>query len=497
MTDEGGNTAVRPLSVEAEEFSLGSGPKNRVTAGAGSDGRRDFLPSRTGPGGIVIRCDAVVLTAAEAGAAALADIAGAVAPVDFAGTNVPAVAGMKFSAVAEVHSSDIDDEGDPSVVRTSRQRSAVILDPMAAPRKDGGPMEEISVLEPLEHSVLEVSLEGGDSLLVDVAMPDPLEHSGVGRAADVVLELLVAEPLEHSVLVVSLEVGNGLVDNMAVLDPLEHAGVGVRAEPVSAYLPRVYSEESRNGRGGLRDHRGEDLWWDGMVCWVRKPLQSCLPHQLDLRTGQLWAEGRATLQLHQQRLIPDVQGFLMTSVVLPPDSEIVAPFSVSGVRLGSCALVEPSRSLTEEYGVVVGHTLVDASSWSTSVLMINPNTEEVVLLSFTCVGKLVPVLAVSDDGCVALPDHLEEIVMGSHPLLGEADRRLLRELLHRYKHVFPAPGEPVTGRTTSVSACVQEMLLGGQIEPSDSLWASPVVLVTKKDGSMRLCGLPPVEFADD
>ena len=33
-------------------------------------------------------------------------------------------------------------------------------------------------------------------------------------------------------------------------------------------------------------------------------LQSCLPHQLDLRTGQLWAEGRSTLQLHQQRLAP-------------------------------------------------------------------------------------------------------------------------------------------------------------------------------------------------
>ena len=45
LTDEEGNTAVRPLSVEAEEFSLGSGPKDRVTAGAGSDCSRDFRPA--------------------------------------------------------------------------------------------------------------------------------------------------------------------------------------------------------------------------------------------------------------------------------------------------------------------------------------------------------------------------------------------------------------------------------------------------------------------
>ena len=238
-------------------------------------------------------------------------------------------------------------------------------------------------------------------------------------------------------------------------------------------------------------------------------LQSCLAHQLDFRTGQLWVDGRSTLQLHQQR--PEVEGFLMTSVVLPPDSEIVTPFSVSGVWPGVCALVEPSRTLTEEYGVVVGHTLVDASSLSASVLMVNPNAEEVVLPSFTCVCKLVPVLAISvaladpglpDDGHVALRDHLEEIVLGSHPSLGESGRQLLRELLFRYGHVFPAPGEPVTGRTTSVlheiltsdarpvrcgprrlapaglrteQTCVQEMLLGGQIEPSDSPWTSPVV----------------------
>ena len=93
-----------------------------------------------------------------------------------------------------------------------------------------------------------------------------------------------------------------------------------------------------------------------------------------------------------------MRAFLKTSVLLPPDSEIVAPFSVrsdSGIRPGSCSLVEPSRSLTEDHGAVVGHTLVDASSWSAGVLMVNPNAEEIILPSFTMVGDLVPVSAVS------------------------------------------------------------------------------------------------------
>ena len=51
--------------------------------------------------------------------------------------------------------------------------------------------------------------------------------------------------------------------------------------------------------------------------------------------------------------------------------------------------------LTEDYGVLVGCTLVDASSWSASVLMVNPSADVIVLPSFSCVGNLVPVSAVS------------------------------------------------------------------------------------------------------
>ena len=35
--------------------------------------------------------------------------------------------------------------------------------------------------------------------------------------------------------------------------------------------------------------------------------------------------------------------------------------------------------------------------------------------------------------------------------------------------------------------CVAEMLASGQIEPTDSPWSAPVVLVTKKDGGTRFC----------
>ena len=111
--------------------------------------------------------------------------------------------------------------------------------------------------------------------------------------------------------------------------------------------------------------------------------------------------------------------------------------------------------------------------------MVNPNAEEVVLPSFTCVGKLVPVSAISvalaDPGLpneeqVTLPEHLEEIVAGSYPSLCDSGRQLLRDLLYRYRHVFPAPGEPVTGRTTSVQ---HEILTSDQSAADLDDWRRP------------------------
>ena len=192
---------------------------------------------------------------------------------------------MKFSTVAEVHSSAVDDDGDPSVICTSRQRSAVVLDPMVAPKKEvAPPPEEVSVLEPLEHSVLGVSLEGGEESIDEVALMYLLEHSGVGRATDVVFETSVLEPLEHLVLEVPLDEGGESVESRTVSDPLEHSGVSIhypfvflgrtrrrsRMEEVvrgTIGLKIVHSRTSGRSQAGPagRDHCCRGCWLDGTL----------------------------------------------------------------------------------------------------------------------------------------------------------------------------------------------------------------------------------------
>ena len=72
----------------------------------------------------------------------------------------------------------------------------------------------------------------------------------------------------------------------------------------------------------------------------------------------------------------------------------MAKFSVSGTRPHGCVLVEPPRQLIEEYGILVGHTLVDSSSGSGSVLIVNPERGGRGTPR-TFIGKLVPVAAIS------------------------------------------------------------------------------------------------------
>ena len=125
------NALVRPLSVEAPEFSPVLDPRTSASV-------------------------------------ARPNAAGTMASVDFAGLSVPVVPGMQLSAVAEVHSSAVDLVDDTLVVRANGQQSDGSGDPRRPPGMVDRPVTNLSTLEPLEHSVLEedtwtVSLRRGCS----------------------------------------------------------------------------------------------------------------------------------------------------------------------------------------------------------------------------------------------------------------------------------------------------------------------------------------------
>ena len=305
------------------------------------------------------------------------------------GTGGPVVTGTRFLAVAEVYAPIAETEGDQrSDIRKFGEITEVITE-MTSPQQlehtsdrgdsvvgvdtrgnssaeRGAPFMDPDVIRrtsdteqavvPSMYSSIKVSEavdadsteypEEGDTIMVGVvgsAAPWFL----TGWTNNVEVEFMIDTGCQVTILATSVfnrmcdihpEVRNGLV-------PCAQRLVSADSSPLTVIgrinLNVVFP--------GLRC----DMWCvvagigtDGLL--GTEALQSCLPHQLDLRTGQLWADGRSTLQLHQQKSTPSVCGSLITAVVLPPDSEVVAEFSITGGQLGTCALIDPNWKLTEE-----------------------------------------------------------------------------------------------------------------------------------------------------
>ncbi|MCG7877679.1 MAG: reverse transcriptase family protein, partial [Candidatus Thiodiazotropha endolucinida] len=112
-----------------------------------------------------------------------------------------------------------------------------------------------------------------------------------------------------------------------------------------------------------------------------------------------------------------------------------------------------------------------------------------------------------------VPSHLQDLFERSSELLDGDEKLHLAELLNKYQNVFarssddlgqtdrvkhkintgtsspirqPPRRQPFGKRETEKQE-ISKMLEKGVIEPSNSPWASPIVLVTKKDGTTRFC----------
>ena len=236
-----------------------------------SDVRENALGRPTFGRGTGVFSSAGPRTRGTIASVALSNAAGTLAPVDFAGLSVPVVAGVQFSAVAEVHSSAVDLVDDTSVVRANEQRSDGSGDPGRSPGMVDRPVTNISALELLEHSVLDEDLDSRP--MEGLSVPELLEHSVPDEELDgrPMEGLFVPEPLEHSVLDEDLD--GRPMEGRSGPRPLEHSVPDVilerssreelsGLEPLEHSIPEVASDirhiRGRTAMGPL-EHSVPDL----------------------------------------------------------------------------------------------------------------------------------------------------------------------------------------------------------------------------------------------
>ena len=214
-------------------------------------------------------------------------------------------------------------------------------------------------------------------------------------------------------------------------------------------------------------------------------------------------------------------------VKIPGNSEKVIPGYVAKVEsryVPNCLLIEPSKECVKR-GLVT-KALVNPNQNIIPVRVINPSEDSCELFKGTTLGNCSLVDSVLSDTAevklgsvsleseiIGLPEYLEPIFEDSIVNLTNDQQDIVKSLLWSYKDLF-AKRKSDRGKTHLVKHTintgdhksikqrprhmplakreaereeVDKMLQAGVIEPSSSPWASPIVLVTKKDGSVRYC----------
>jgi transposase InsO family protein/predicted aspartyl protease len=253
--------------------------------------------------------------------------------------------------------------------------------------------------------------------------------------------------------------------------------------------------------------------------------------QLDMGRGVLKLGGR-TIQCERESQMPSI--FKITvkqTVMIPGASEMVLQAEVQGAPKGcSEVLVDTTSRSLRKMGLLVANSVVDPSQGLVAIRVVNLHSEPQTLYKRTCAatGERVEGIESMDtytEESTAnvnkidvtseeeLPEHLQALWERSIANLTPEQGMEVKRLLQKHQAVF-AKNKNDLGRTNIVqhrintgnsapirqqprrvplakkdeaAEEIQRMLETGVIEPSKSPWAAPIVLVRKKDGSVRFC----------
>ena len=191
-----------------------------------------------------------------------------------------------------------------------------------------------------------------------------------------------------------------------------------------------------------------------------------------------------------------------------------------GAPLGATnVLIEPNQGCPRD-GVFIARTLVRAGL-EVPVRVINVTDQDQVLGGGTLIGHGQPAVWAANFGDQKpepqrerrLGLQLRDLMVGAKPNLNISEAQALEEILADYQDVFET-GSVDRGRTkkvyhridtgdarpirqpprrlplakqSQINDLLEDMKSQGVTEESDNPWSSPVVLVRKKDGSLRFC----------
>ena len=237
------------------------------------------------------------------------------------------------------------------------------------------------------------------------------------------------------------------------------------------------------------------------------------------------------LGTQHQILSEGISGSYKVSIVnrisIPPRTEVVTQGKICATGDGKlparAAIIEPVEKFLRSDIGVVAKTLV-RSQEIVPIRIANLSGVAQTIYPGTIVGELSPIEEVmspkgSHEDCKVteesddMPRHIKELFDRCSRNLNPVNRDKARTMLLKYAHVFSTSDEDVgragtvkhkidTGTNVPIKQAprrlpvhmqqevdthVAEMLRRGVIEPSNSPWSSPIVLVKKKDGSTRFC----------
>ena len=218
---------------------------------------------------------------------------------------------------------------------------------------------------------------------------------------------------------------------------------------------------------------------------------------------------------------------LARALVVAAGEEVEVDGLVDQAVAPAVAVVEGIREVEDRCGVRICRALVTPEEGVVPVRLFNPGQEPLILRDGMTLAKLEAVAegGVPEEGStekeVSAPERCRRLVgQAAHVMVEQListadvqDKALLRDELLKYADAFATePGE--LGRTSLVqheintgdarpvkqpprrlaphrrpvvAKEVEEMLKKGVVEPCNGPWASPVVLVRKKDGTQRFC----------